>query len=433
MAKPTMTHIFGITGGNSPSELFISGSLDNGSGAIEEAMVFQSTDGGNTWNESLRIPNRGGFNRMLFVGKLGDKVYAQNLSTADYSAVATQPEKNAWVFNGRSWSKTTPINSYQPHNSGEFAGKLIAQSSPSGGSLLGYDGQSTTVLRSNVRDYKIHTDGYLYAITYNANDLAVMRTKDLVSWENVSAVPKDSQSLAILNNTLYVGTSNSELYKALIDPNIADKTPPSVALVSPVSNHTATTSNEFAVNAADTASIGKVEFYVGSTLIGISSYKAQSTMTGCLSIGSSTSCSTTTSNYPGSYAIKWNGMGVAAGKYPLKAIAYDIYGNSSETSSIEVTVPEGLYSPDTTSPTVTISSPLSTSRVRKSVSISSQASDNRAVVYMEAQLDGNIVATSINGSLQKSMPLSRGTHHLVITAKDAAGNSSYKEVTFTSR
>lgn len=433
MAKPTMTHVFGITSGISPSELFIAGTLDNGSGAAEEAMVFRSTDGGNTWNESLRIPNRGGFNRMMFVGKLGDKVYAQNLSTADYSTVATQPEKNAWVFNGSSWSKVTPINSYQPHNSGEFAGKLIAQSSPAGGSLLGYDGRTTTTLRSNVRDYKVHSDNYLYALTYNNNDLSVMRTKDFVTWEQIAAVPNNSRSLAVLGNTIYVGTTESQLYKAEINPLITDATPPAASLIAPTAPLTVTTSNEFAVNATDAASIDKVEFYVGSTLIGISAHPSKATQTGCMSIGTSTSCSTSTSSYPGSYTVRWNGSGVPAGSYPLKAIAYDIYGNSRETSNVLATVPEGLYPPDTQSPTITISSPSTTQRIRKSVQIIANASDNDQVVYMEIQLDGNSIANGVSGSISKSVLVSRGSHNVVVIAKDKAGNTAQTDRSFISR
>lgn len=435
---PTMTHVFGFTQGSSPSELFIAGSFDEGSGTNEVAKVFRSTDGGATWAESLSVPSRGGFNRMYFLAKLGDKIYAQNLSTSDFSG--SNPETKAWVFNGSSWSKATPISyTYQPYDGTEFNGKIVAKQYPYGGSLLAYDGRSTSYLRS-IRDYKVHSDGYVYALTYNNNDLSVMRTKDLSNWELVTATPNNAQSIALLGNTIFIGTSDSELYRAEINPSIVDSKPPTATLIAPTSAYTVSTTNEFAVNASDSASIDKVEFYADSQLIGYVGAKAVNS-SGCfsLSIGSSTStsCTTITTNYPGSYALKWNGKGVAAGTYNLKAIAYDIYGNSTTSQSIPITVPAGLYPPDTTPPTVTISSPSASQRIRKSVSIYANAQDNEEVVYMEARLDGNVVAsqsyTSTYAQLSKKVDLPRGSHTLVVMAKDRAGNVSEKEYTFTSR
>ncbi len=428
--KATMTHVFGIAS-LSPTDLFLVGSLDEGSAYNEVAKVFRSTDGGVTWNQSLSVPSRGGFNRMMFVAKLGDKIYAQNLSTSDFNGA--QPQTQAWVLSGTSWSKTTPIAlTYNPHNGAEFAGKILAQTSPSGGSLVAYDGRSTTTVRSSVRDYKVHSDGYVYILTYANSDMFVMRSKDLTTWEQVTAAPNNSRSLAVLGNTLYIGTSDSEMFKAEINPLITDTTPPSATLIAPTAAYTATTSNEFAVNASDISSIDKVEFYVGETLIGYTSGKASS-YSGCFSIGGSESCFTHTTNYPGSYALKWNGSGVASGTYALKAIAYDIYGNSRSTASATITVPAGLYPPDTEKPTITVTSPSATQRIRKSVWVAASATDNDQVASFEVVLDGNVVSTASTGSISKSFPVTRGSHTLVVHAKDRAGNTSEKVQTFTSR
>ena len=430
---PTMTHIFGITEGSSPSELFIAGQLDEGSPDNEVAKVYRSADGGATWSQSLSVPSRGGFNRMMFVAKLGSSIYAQNLSTANFSGGS--PSTQAWVFNGSSWSKATPITgTYNPYKGSEFAGKIVAQTSPYGGSLVAYDGRSTTTVRSSIRDYKVHSDGYLYVLAYNNSGLSVMRTKDLTAWEEVSVVPNTSSSLALLGNTVYVGTSESQLYKAEINPLITDTTPPATSLIVPTSSYTVTQSNEFAVNASDTSSISKVEFYAGATLIGVSSYQAKAVSSGCFTIGTSSSCYTETSNYPGSYTIKWNGSGLNAGTYALKAIAYDLYGNSRETSSIAITVPEGLYPPDTTQPTVTINRPyVGQKNIRKSIVISATASDNDRIAYMEIQLDGKTVATSVSGSISTSAPIGKGSHSIIVIAKDQAGNTAQTERTFTSK
>ncbi len=418
--KPTVTHAYGMTVGNSPSELFIAAQLDEGSSTNEVSKVFRSTDGGATWSESLSVPSRGGYNRMMLIAKFGDKIYAQNTSTTDFNS--SNLENRAWIFNGSSWSKVTPITgAAQPYKGGEFAGKMLALTSPQGGSMLSFDGRTTTTVRSSVKDYKVHSDGYLYAITYNNGTQAVMRTKDLTNWEFIAETPNTSQSLAILNNTLYVGTSDSELYKAVIDPQTKDSTPPTASLVAPASGYTVALRNYFAANASDASSIDRVEFYVGSSLIGSSSRKAQHIST------------TEQAPYPGSYTVFWNGQYVAPGSYNLKAIAYDLYGNSTETSSVPITVPAGLYPADTEKPIVTIMTPREGDRLRKNVWVSASATDNNGVNSMDVIIDGVTVETTTYNNVSKTHTLAKGSHTLIVRATDRAGNVAESVRTFTTR
>lgn len=115
----------------------------------------------------------------------------------------------------------------------------------------------------------------------------------------------------------------------------------------------------------------------------------------------------------------------------MKAIAYDTYGNAASTAPILVTIPEGLITPDTTAPTVTISSPTAGQKVRKTASIRVTATDDKAVIGMEVMLDGNVIATPTNGYYSANRSLSRGSHTLVVTARDAAGNIGQSSVNFT--
>ncbi len=426
--KPTVTHAYGMTVGNSPSELFIAAQLDEGSSTNEVSKVFRSTDGGTTWSESLSVPSRGGYNRMMLIAKFGDKIYAQNTSTTDFNS--SNQESKAWVFNGTSWSKVTPITrESQPYKGGEFVGKMLALTSPQGGTMISYDGRVATTVRDSVKDYKVHSDGYLYALTSNNSKPVVMRTKDLVTWEFITETPTASRSLAILNNTLYVGTNESELFKAVIDPLTKDSIPPSATLVAPTAAYTVSTSNEFAVNASDTSSVDRVDFYVGTKLIGSSNSKDKNS-SGC-AFGS---CWTHTATYPGSYVLLWNGQYVAAGSYTLKAIAYDIYGNSKETTSVPVTVPEGLYPVDTEKPVVTISTPREGDRLRKSVWVSAYAVDNASgITTMETIIDGVSVENITSTNVSKTHTLARGSHTLIVRATDRAGNVGETVRTFSTR
>lgn len=425
--RPTVTHAYGMTVGANESELFLAGQLDEGVSTNEVAKVFRSVDGGATWTQSLSVPSRGGYNRMMFISKLGDKIYAQNLSTTDFSSANV--EAKAWVFNGSSWSKVTPIaGTYQPFNGNEFAGRILAQTSPQGGSLVAYDGRSTTTVRPSTRDYKIHTDGYVYALTYNNSKMSVMRSKDVATWELVTPAPNTSRSIALEGTALYIGTYDSELYKAEVNPLVTDSVPPTASLLVPTTAYTVTKANEFAVNASDPASIDRVEFYVGANRIGSVSSKA-SNISGCFG----GSCFSETATYPGSYSMRWNGSGVAAGNYSFKAIAYDIYGNSTETASVPMTVPEGLYPPDVDKPVITVTSPRAGDRIRKNVWVTASASDNSSIASMDVQIDGALVMTTSSASVNKSFPVSRGSHSLLITARDRAGNIAQYEQTFSSR
>lgn len=424
-----LVHVFDMA--QRGNDLFMAGS-QGGSDGTDDSVIYRSTDGGSTWQSSLNVNGGTSYHsRMYFMASYNGKVYAQQLDFDNNYAVKGIAT-NSWVFDGANWTKGAAINTYIPYKGAEFSGKLILQSSTGGGSLLGFDGRTTTTIRSNIRDYKIHSDGYLYALTYNNNALSVMRTRDLASWEQVSVAPSDSKSIALLGNTLYIGTTESQLYKAEINPLITDTTPPTAAIIAPTAPYTVTTNNTFAVSASDPASIAKVEFYAGSTLIGRTTSKDKSS-SGCFTIGTSTNCYDVTATYPGNYVVQWNGSGLAVGTYPLKAIAFDLYGNSRETSSVDIIVPAGLYPPDTQSPTITVTSPSNSQRVRKTVWINASAKDNDQVAYMEAQLDGNTVATNVTGSLSKSVAVSRGSHKVVIIAKDRAGNTTQTEQTFTSR
>lgn len=430
IGKLGLTHTYGLTQGNSASEMFISGQLDEGSATNEVAKVFRTTDGGATWTESLSAPSRGGYNRMMFIGKLGTKIYAQRLSTADFNS--TDPQSQAWVFDGSRWASATPIRAYMPYRAEEFAGTIVTQSTNRGGALLSYDGRTTTAVRSNLMDYTIGADGYLYALNYEYKSegvaMLVARTKDLVTWENITYAPWGSQSIAYLNNVLYVGTNDSKLYRAEINPNIIDSTPPSVTLNAPATGTTITASPRtlISANAADAAGISRVEFYVGEFRVGTS-----------YSIASAIGHAKDAGAWPDSYYNLWDGSGVPAGTHQLKAIAYDSYGNSRATPSVTVIVPEGLTPPDATAPTVTITAPQANAKgIRKSVSISATATDNVGLAYMEILVDGRTVATqtSTSGSLSAfNVPVSKGSHTIVVVAKDKAGNTSQATRTFSSR
>ena len=94
------------------------------------------------------------------------------------------------------------------------------------------------------------------------------------------------------------------------------------------------------------------------------------------------------------------------------------------TTSSVVTVT--VSNADTTQPTVSITAPNNNARVRNTVTVSGNASDNVGVVGVQFKLDGvNIgheVTTAPYSISWDTTTVSNGSHVLTAVARDAAGN-----------
>jgi len=89
---------------------------------------------------------------------------------------------------------------------------------------------------------------------------------------------------------------------------------------------------------------------------------------------------------------------------------------------------------DSTAPTITGMQPSNGQMVQGLISVTAQASDNVGVASMSLAIDGVQVASSSSGSCSYWWDTSRiqnGSHQIVASSKDAAGNSSNAAVTVT--
>lgn len=113
--------------------------------------------------------------------------------------------------------------------------------------------------------------------------------------------------------------------------------------------------------------------------------------------------------------------------YTYTVQARDTAGNVSAVSnSIVITTP--IAPPDTTSPTVSITSPSSGATVSGTVAITAIASDDTQVVGVQFKLDGtNVGAEDLQTPYSvdwNTLPTSAGAHTLTAVARDAAGNTT---------
>src|SRR5579864_3506934 len=126
------------------------------------------------------------------------------------------------------------------------------------------------------------------------------------------------------------------------------------------------------------------------------------------------------------YSISWNTAGAANGSHTLTAVAHDaLLGLQFTSAPVTVTV-SNAPPPDTTPPTVSITSPGGGATVSATVTVAANASDNVGVAGVQFLLDGaNLGAEDTAAPYMASWNTTgaaNGSHTLTAIARDAAGN-----------
>src|SRR5688572_16814263 len=204
------------------SDLFQGGAGGN------DGVVWRSTDGGGTWNESLRVtPNAAAgasFVRVHGLGRYQGKLYADveqvGSSGGGIFYIGGRKAGTSMVFDGTSWS-TGPMLTSSGHMSHpeEFGGKLIyLDNSLGAGHLMGYDGSRVAqVYKPKGRQggsaflygYTV-VDGVLYGLS---SDMRVISTTDLKTWSLITTGPSGSRAIGLLDGMLYLGGVGGNLYQ----------------------------------------------------------------------------------------------------------------------------------------------------------------------------------------------------------------------------
>ncbi len=172
-----------------------------------------------------------------------------------------------------------------------------------------------------------------------------------------------------------------------------DVTPPTVSLTAPVEGQVVAESVAISANASDDMSLQSVQFLVDGSSIALDSSAP--------------------------YGVTWNSRSIANGVHTLTATATDSQGNTA-THSIQFVVDN-----DVTPPSVAISAPAAGSVVEGTVTVTANASDNRAVTKVEFLLNGSLLGTdtaepwSIAWNTRSST--TNGSMNLSARAYDAAG------------
>jgi hypothetical protein len=200
------------------------------------AVAWRSTDGGNTFQESMRLPLRDGFNvsRFYFAGVLHNRLYVQ---AVDESATTREVRSTSLVFDGSTWSDGPDLfprrdldpaaYGYQPtyfNNSMVYMTRFSYEADVPAKDLNVFNGINAwrVYLPQGIRNFTV--DGsYIYVL---AADGQVRRTTNITlpwaQWEWISTFTlqdtlrtnrKAGHSIAVFNGRLYIGTSQAELYR----------------------------------------------------------------------------------------------------------------------------------------------------------------------------------------------------------------------------
>lgn len=189
--------------------------------------------------------------------------------------------------------------------------------------------------------------------------------------------------------------------------DVADTTPPTVSISSPVAGSAVSGAVTVNVNAADNIGVDHVELYVNGVLY--------------------------VNDTLAPWTFNWDTTAGSDGTKSLTAKAYDAAGNVATSTAVSVTVSNAA---DSTAPAVTINSPANGVTIgNKNVTIKATASDAGGVASLTIAIDGVVKASGVNSTTLSYMwngkKISSGSHVILVTAKDPAGNTGTRSITVT--
>jgi putative lipoic acid-binding regulatory protein len=221
------------------------------------------------------------------------------------------------------------------------------------------------------------------------------------SWNTGGAANGSHTLTAVARDAAGNQTTSTAVTVTVSNGPPPDTTPPTVNINSPANGATVSGTVTITANASDNVGVVGVQFFGDGMSLGAEDTSAP-------------------------YSISVDTTASSNGQHTLTAVARDAAGN--QTTSTPVTVTVNNAAPDTTAPTVGISSPANGQTVSGTIAVSANASDNVGVVGVQFRLDGaNFGAEDTTPPYSISVDTttsSNGPHTLTAVARDAAGNQT---------
>lgn len=240
---------------------------------------------------------------------------------------------------------------------GDVTPPVVDILSPSAGATVAGTINVTTEATDNVGVVEVR-------LMIGGNIVATDTTAPYVLEWNTSSWSNGSHSLRVRALDA-AGNTGDDLISVNVSNKAGDTTPPSVSITSPSNNATVASNVAFSANASDNVGVAFVEFFVDGVW-----HAADASAPYSCSLDSRT---------------------VSNGAHTLMAVAEDTSGNRTSTW-ISVNVSNSV--PDTTPPTVTITSPTQGQTVRGNTTVRVSVWDNVGVVRCELFINGVLTDTS---------------------------------------
>ena len=174
---------------------------------------------------------------------------------------------------------------------------------------------------------------------------------------------------------------------------------PTVALTAPAAGNV-TGTVAVTANAADNVGVAQVEFFAGTTSIGVDTTAP--------------------------YSVDWNTTRCRTATSTLTAVAKDAFGNSTTSAAVAVTVSNVAPPPDITPPTVALTAPAA-GTVSGTVAVTATAADNIGVTLVEFFAGATSIGTDATAPYSvnwNTTTVADGAVTLTAVAHDAAGNTT---------
>jgi hypothetical protein len=195
------THVYDMAA-RKGNELWMVGS------AGYNAVAWRSPDGGVTWSNALTVPprNSGEFARFYFAGVHQNALYVQVVDNGGGKHPTSK------VFDGNDWSDgpdLLPQGGYG-YDTEPFDGQLVYLAQWPLSSLRSFDGAEVTNTGQVFYNYSVDGDT-LYGLGENGQ---IRKTTDLRRWTQFeTAAPEAARSIVVVDGVIYVGTTDSRVYR----------------------------------------------------------------------------------------------------------------------------------------------------------------------------------------------------------------------------
>jgi hypothetical protein len=282
-----------------------------------------------------------------------------------------------------------PLDYTSAPQSTDKTAPIAAIQTPSSGAAV--TGMTTVTVNASDNVGVTKVEFYVNGVLKNTETVAPYS----FSWDT-AAIANGSYTLSAKSYDAAGNIGQSSSISVTVNNPAPDTKAPLVSLTAPVNKSTVKGTITVSASASDSVGVSRIDFYLNGTL------RASVNVS--------------------PYSFNWDTKTVANGSNRLMAKAFDAAGNAG-TCYIDVSVSNPV--PDTTPPTVTVTSPSSGAMVGGTTSITAGASDNVGVAKVEFYVNGILKATDSASPYAYSWDtkaVTDGSHILLAKAYDAAGN-----------